>query len=98
MTAIELMALVDKDREARGMSRAGYAAYLGIHKSNYTRLLSGERQPSNKFLDKLAHRVPALWPDIEAYIKGIATELAASISSDMTLRAARKAIDKGGAV
>lgn len=96
MTDVELMRLVEKDRAARGLTQAAYARYLGINKSTYTRLLAGERGLSNEFLDKLAKKVPSLWPDIEALIRARADALASTISTGMTLRGARNGLNAVG--
>ena len=100
MTGVELMRLVDKDREARGLSRAAYARYIGIDKSAYTRYLSGERSLSNDFLEKLAHKVPALYPDICAYqeslVAGLLDQWRPSVSSEVALRDARNGLNHAG--
>lgn len=96
MTAIELMAEIDKQR-SRDMSQADFAKFLGIHKSHYSRLLSGEREPTISFIKKVNARLPHLWPEIQKYLTGLAENLADK-QANMPLRDARKAIDEGGAV
>ena len=95
ITASELLKLVDADRQDRGMSHVGYAAFLGISKTYWTRLRKGERLPSLNVLKALKARLPDLRPVIENYIVGL-TEADAHTSASMAIRRRRGGIKEGG--
>ena len=94
ITASELLKLVDADRQDRGMSHVGYAAFLGISKTYWTRLRKGERLPSLNVLKALKARLPDLRPEIENYIAGL-TEPVVYNSTRQALRDAPDGLTQG---
>lgn len=71
ITASELINLVEADRQARGMSAAGYAAFLGINKGYYSRLRNGKRKPSINILRILKATLPDLHSQVDDYLSTI---------------------------
>ena len=95
MGSKDLIALVEAYREDCGMPVNWLLDYLGVSKSQWSRLRNGQRQPSISFLKTLKEKLPDLTPQIDAYIAGL-TEPETSKQASMALRGSGKAFGEGG--
>jgi hypothetical protein len=95
ITASELLELVDKDREARGMSHTGYAIFLGISKTYWTRLRTGQRRPTPTVIKAIKARIPELRQKCDDFTIGL-TDPCGHKSTNQALRGQKNGITKGG--
>ena len=66
---IELIEAMELERTRRQLDHTGFSTLLGIQLSDWTRMRTGEREPSKTTLMLIIRNLPEVEPQVIAYMK-----------------------------
>ena len=69
VTMIGLIRALETERTGRQLDHTGFSTLLGIQLSDWTRMRTGEREPSKNTLMAIVRMLPQMEPYVIAYMR-----------------------------